>query len=501
VKERVTTPLDSGFSEAVEQLLREGRRSKPLPPERREIVVDALSGAVFLMTAIAMAVLLPVERSFSLGLVVAFTIAYSVLASIRFEVGVGSTSPTQVLFVPMLFAVPTRTVPLVIACALLLSAVPDYLTGRMHVGRAISVLNDSWFAVGPALILSLARVDGPAWSDWPLYVSALAAQLAINGAASIGSEWLCYGATPRVQLQVLGWVFLVDVLLSPVGLLVAFASTQERYAFLLVLPLVGLFAVFATERRARINNALGLSRAYRDKAELNARLLETERAASRAREELIAGASHEMQTPLAVLLGLLDATGREALPPERQTEVHASMRRQAIRLRHLVRQFVDYTRLKAGRSLHFDPRPSNVKPIVEEVADSHRGYAQIELDLPEDLPLAVVDPDRLHQVLMSLVSNAVKFSPDGSRTTIAALSRGTSIEISVIDRGSGIDAAEVPHLFEEFHRGQDKGGDDAGAGLGLFMVRVLTETQGAHITVESRPGEGSRFTIVLPRVS
>jgi signal transduction histidine kinase len=369
--------------------------------------------------------------------------------------------------------------------------------GQRHPSRAIHHLGDSWYAVGPALVLALAGDDDPAWSDWPIYVGALGAQLAIDVIASTAREWLARGVQPRLQLSVLGWIYLVDVLLSPVGLLAAFASVEDRYNFLLVLPLAGVLVIFARERRARIDNALQLSDAYRERAELNSRLLESERATTRAREDVIAGASHEMQTPLAVLLGLLDVSARGPLTPGKHAEVHAGMRRQAIRLRHLVSQFVDYTRLKAGRTLHIDPRPVSVEPIIAEVAASQPEEVRIEIELPERLAAVLVDPERLHQALMNLVSNAVKFSPAGSPVRITARHRDALVEISVIDRGVGIDPADLPHVFEEFRHGK-KAQADEGAGLGLFMVRTLTEPQGVQVTVESRPGEGSRFSLRLP---
>ena len=488
---------DRDLSEQVEQLLLGARLSEPRRPDSRELVSEALVGGAFLATAVALCLLLPAEDAFSLGLAVVFTISYALVSRIRFEIGAGYTVPTQLVFVPMLFALPPRTVPLVVAGGLLLGDLPDFLGGRRHPLRAVQDLSDSWYAVGPAIVLAATGAEDPAWADWPIYVAALAAQLTIDFVAGAVRERLKRGVGLTVQLGLYGWVSLIDVLLSPVGLLAAFASEDQRYAFLLLLPLAGVFVIFARERRARIENALSLSSAYRETAELNARLLETERAATRAREELIAGASHEMQTPLAVLLGLIDATGRSDATPEQRDQSLASMRRQATRLRHLVRQFIDYTRLKSGRALRIEARPSDIRAIVAEVADAQRGYASIELDLPEDLPQGMVDPDSLHQILMNLVSNAVRFSPEGSPTTIAGRSDGMTVEVSVVDRGPGIDAAELGELFKEFHRGE---GDNEGAGLGLYMVRELSEPQGVRVTVESNRGEGSRFTVAIPCV-
>jgi two-component system sensor histidine kinase KdpD len=207
-----------------------------------------------------------------------------------------------------------------------------------------------------------------------------------------------------------------------------------------------------------------------------------------------------MQTPLAVLLGLVDTVrSQPALPDTERDRVHSTMRRQTLLLRHLVRQFLDYTWVKAGRELPVSPRPAGVMPVVEEVAAIQSGLCPIEIEAGDDVPEALVDPDRLHQVLMSLVSNAVKFSPPGSPVTIAVSAGEESVDISVSDRGPGIDASHIPSLFDERRiAGTAKNGGPS-TGLGLYLARSLTEPQGGRIEVASRPGDGSCFTIVLRR--
>jgi two-component system sensor histidine kinase KdpD len=177
------------------------------------------------------------------------------------------------------------------------------------------------------------------------------------------------------------------------------------------------------------------------------------------------------------------------------------MRRQTLQLRHLIRQFLDYTWLKAGRDLMVSPRPADVLPVVEEVAEIQAGPAAIEVEVEPDVPEALVDPDRLHQVVMSLVSNAVKFSPPGSPVTITVSSGGQSIEISVSDHGPGIDPLELPSLFDEGRLAGEPANGGPSTGLGLYLARSITEAQGGRIDVSSSPGEGSRFTVVLQRAS
>jgi len=481
-------------------MLEEGRSSGVRVLDRRQAVAELLVGGAFVAAAAAMAFLMASARPLQLGVAMVFVLAYALATRVQFDVGAGYSPPTQLILVPMLFALPAPAVPVIVAAGLMLGDLPDLVAGRRNGVRVVKVLGDSWHAVGPALVLGLAGATDPTWRDWPLYVAALAAQVGCDLVAATLREWLGRGIAPRVQLGVLAWAYAVDVLLAPVGLLAAFASVHQTYAFLLLLPLAGLLVIFARERHARLDNAVELGHAYRETAELNARLLETERRATRAREELIASASHEMQTPLAVLLGLVESVQVDPeLPLEQRKQVYSVMRRQTILLRHLVRQFLDYTRVKTGRELPVKPRASEVLPIVAEVAEAHGGPGRVEVETSGDPPPALVDPDRLQQILMSLVSNAVKFSPPGSPATIRVSGELDSIQISVSDEGPGIADPQLVALFNERVAAAGEVNGSPGAGIGLYLARALTEPQGGRITVTSRLGEGSRFTLVLPR--
>lgn len=488
--------------EAVEQLLEEGRSAGARELDGRQMFAELLVGGAFLLAAAAMAYLLPSDRPLEVGELAVFVLAYAAATRIQFDVGAGYSPPTELVLVPMLFALPAYSVPLAVAGGLVLGDLPDYLMGRRHGSRAIKVLGDSWHAVGPALVLGIAGTGDPAWQDWPVYVAALGAQVACDLVAATVREWLGRGVAPGLQIGVLAWAYAVDVLLAPVGLLAAFASVDRPYAFLLMLPLGGLMLIFARERNVRLDHVRELGHAYREKAQLNARLLDTELRAMRAREEMLASASHEMQTPLAVLLGLVDSVREESFPAEQRDRAYSTMRRQTLQLRHLVRQFLDYTWLKAGRDLSVSPRPVDVLPVVEEVAEIQSGPATIEIEADADLPEAMVDPDRLHQVLMSLVSNAVKFSPPGSPVTITTMSSGEqSVQISVSDHGQGIDPLDIPSLFDEGRLAGEPANGGPSTGLGLYLARSLTEAQDGRLEVSSSPGEGSCFTVVLQRVS
>ncbi|HEU4977314.1 MAG TPA: HD-GYP domain-containing protein, partial [Solirubrobacteraceae bacterium] len=144
--------------------------------------------------------------------------------------------------------------------------VPDVAVHRWHPQRALLSLSDAWFSIGPAIVFAAASIHGVRWSDWWIWLLALVAQFALDFGASAAREWLHYLKPPDVQLRELGIVWLVDSSCAPVGLMAAVAAAHGRFSFLLVLPLVGLMAGFAQERRFRIEQAIDLSRAYQGTA-------------------------------------------------------------------------------------------------------------------------------------------------------------------------------------------------------------------------------------------
>lgn len=226
--------------------------------------------------------------------------------------------------------------------------------------------------------------------------------------------------------------------------------------------------------------------------------LETAREVARAREIMLAAASHEMQTPLAVLLGFLHTLESwPNLAKPARTSIYGRMSRQARSLRRLVAQFLDYSRLEASRPLDVHPEPTPLGPIIQQVVDDFAPQRSIDVDAPENIPRVMGDPDRIDQVLVNLVSNAIKYSPDGSPVTIEARETEHAIEVSVVDGGRGIAPADLPLLFERFHRGRTAA-NTKGTGLGLHISRALLSAQKGRLTVSSKLGEGSRFTIVLP---
>lgn len=220
------------------------------------------------------------------------------------------------------------------------------------------------------------------------------------------------------------------------------------------------------------------------------------------RRQLIADVTHELRTPLSTIKGSLEGLMDGVLPasPETYQQIYL----EADRLQKLVDDLQELSRVEAGAyELHRSTVP--VKRLVEAVITrlsrqfEEKGVA-LETDLKPDLPDVQVDEDRIGQVLLNLVGNALQYTPQGGRVLITAEPRRGEVAISIADSGIGIPPEHLQHIFTRFYR-VDKSRSRArgGSGIGLTIARHLVEAHGGHIGVESAgPGLGSTFTFTLP---
>lgn len=220
------------------------------------------------------------------------------------------------------------------------------------------------------------------------------------------------------------------------------------------------------------------------------------------RRQLIADVTHELRTPLSTIKGSLEGLMDGVLPasPETYQQIYL----EADRLQKLVDDLQELSRVEAGAyELHRSTVP--VKRLVEAVITrlsrqfEEKGVA-LETDLKPDLPDVQVDEDRIGQVLLNLVGNALQYTPQGGRVLITAEPRRGEVAISIADSGIGIPPEHLQHIFTRFYR-VDKSRSRArgGSGIGLTIARHLVEAHGGHIGVESAgPGLGSTFTFNLP---
>jgi HD-GYP domain-containing protein (c-di-GMP phosphodiesterase class II) len=231
--------------------------------ERRERVAEGLLAAATVVGAVALVLIAPLSHHFDPALAVALGTAYAIAQRVRFHDGGGYTAPTQLVFVPMVILLPPSTVPLLVVGFSLAGNLGRVLRGALHPQRALLSVGDGWYALGPALVLAIAAQPEPSWSGLPVYGSALAAQFGFDLVGSVLRDWMAVGLGADLALPLLAWTWLVDGLLSTVGLLAALAARDEPFGSLFVLPLAALLAIFSRERSARIDQSLELSRAYR----------------------------------------------------------------------------------------------------------------------------------------------------------------------------------------------------------------------------------------------
>jgi putative nucleotidyltransferase with HDIG domain len=284
----------------VEDLLVD-RASARLPT--RELGAELALGALLLVAVAALAVIAPSERDVSVLGAAGLIAAYAIAQQVRFHVGAGYTVPSQLVLMPMLLLAPPALVPLLVAAGLLVGRLPRYLRGDVHATRVIFVLPDAWHALGPALVLAALAPTHPGLADWPVLALALFAQVAFDAGSSMLRVWLAIGVSPQLQLRLMAWIYAVDAALAPIGVLVAAAAYSQPLALVAVLPLMGLFAFFARERRERIDNALALSHAYRGTALLMSDLLEA--------DDAYTGGEHSHGV-VALALTVGDALGLDA---------------------------------------------------------------------------------------------------------------------------------------------------------------------------------------------
>lgn len=271
--ERLTRPNET---EAEAGLIERARPRVLTRFSRRELLAHGALGAFFLAVAGTLAATAEWRPDLNVGLALTLALAFTLVGTVEFEIGAGYTVPTQLVFVPMLFLLPAAVVPLLVALSFLSASAWTLARRRMHPARLLLGLWDAWHSVGPALVFVVADISTPDWDHWPWYVAALAAQFAFDVSGSVFRDWVTIGVRPSLQWRPLAWVYTVDALLAPVGLLAAFAGAAHHYAALLVLPLVALLAVFSRERSARIDTTQELSRAYRGTALLLGDVVESD---------------------------------------------------------------------------------------------------------------------------------------------------------------------------------------------------------------------------------
>jgi len=227
-------------------------------------------------------------------------------------------------------------------------------------------------------------------------------------------------------------------------------------------------------------------------------------ALARLKSDFVSNVSHELRTPLALIrlyaetLELGRITTRE-----KKQEYYRIIRKESERLTALINNILDFSRIEAGRK-EYEFRETDIADLVRNTLDSYRYQIEqqgftFEEKIDSGLPAVRIDREAIARALVNLVNNALKYS-DGEKFLGVKLYRANgSVKLEVVDRGIGITRREQSKIFEKFYRtGDPLVHNTKGSGLGLSLVRHITQAHGGEIEVESTPGRGSKFILSLP---
>ena len=232
--------------------------------------------------------------------------------------------------------------------------------------------------------------------------------------------------------------------------------------------------------------------------EQNERLKELDRMKS----EFLSTAAHELRAPLTSILGFSEILLERKLDNQRQNKFLKIINQEAQGLANLINDLLDVSRIESGRGFKIKKASFELRKIILENVDLFKPQTDkhdFKVNIPHHLVSIEADEDKIDQVMENLISNAIKFSPQGGKITVSVKQAGEEVKTSVTDKGMGIGKEDLTHIFERFYRV-----DDAftrgigGAGLGLAIAKYIIESHGGKIWAESELGKGSTFSFTLP---
>lgn len=268
-------------------------------------------------------------------------------------------------------------------------------------------------------------------------------------------------------------------------------------------------AAIAAEN-ARLYENLRKSMEERIQLQIKLQKEETQRLAleeaARLKNEFISYVSHELRNPLTTIRGFiqtLQADGR--LDTTTRQEFYEIIEAETSRMLGLINDLLDSSRLEAGKPITLALRPVSLTSLIRKASRAIRFYKfwteahSINVSIPDNLPEIEADADKLHQILDNLLTNAVKYSPNGGEISIRAEADGSVVRLVVEDHGEGMAPDQVARLFHRFERVERPGiAQIPGTGLGLYLTKHLVELHGGTIECQSEPGKGTRFIVTLP---
>jgi len=228
---------------------------------------------------------------------------------------------------------------------------------------------------------------------------------------------------------------------------------------------------------------------------------------NRLRSDFVSSVSHELKTPIT-LIRLYSETllrhGTLGLGEQERSDFQGIIVRESERLTRLIDQVLTFSRVERGDQT-YNLEAGDVAPVIAEIVDDYRELLErsgfsLKRALPDSTPMVRFDPTALTRAVVNLLDNAVKYSGDSREIEVRLDVRGADVAFEVADHGVGIPASEHQKIFERFYR-VDNGNGKGGYGLGLYLVRHVMDAHGGRAEVDSEPGRGSRFRLILPVVT
>jgi signal transduction histidine kinase len=317
---------------------------------------------------------------------------------------------------------------------------------------------------------------------------------------------LFWGVGPALIAIALGTVLLDYYFIPPAGQILAgrWQDTAQLVPFIVAGCTIALITAQRERARLRALSAEQELYAHAEELEIANRKLKE---ANQTKDQFLSIASHELKTPITSIRGHAQLTMRRLakqkdLPPEME-EIGSTLKKindQTTRLTSLIDELMDVSSIRAGK-LELRKQKCDLKDICREVVEDQRLLSgrTITLSVPEKAAKMQVDCDRLEQVFVNLISNAIKYSPDESLVEVVLSERDTMMCVQIKDFGKGIPKDQQEHIFEAFYRTPDaQTSSKRGLGLGLAISKEIVERHHGRIWCESEPGRGSTFFVELP---
>ena len=262
----------------------------------------------------------------------------------------------------------------------------------------------------------------------------------------------------------------------------------------------------AQQLRDQLETHVDLNRELRNTGAARDRAIADLQQLLRARDEFLSSAAHDLKNPLANMKAQAQVLQRRVarpggIPPEKLLAGLESIDGSATRMAALINDLLDTARVELGQPIELRRRATDLVALAQRVVTEQRQATErhdIRIEAADTNIWGDWDAERLERVLINLLENAIKYSPDGGEVLVTIKHAHGLVELAVHDEGLGIPAADLPHVFKRFRRGANVVGRISGTGIGLAGVHSLVESHGGTIAVESQEGKGSTFIVRLP---